>query len=598
MPPARALFDPAEVRPLLEAFAAAGGEDCRLLGPDGRPIAALSGSPGLTSAELEELAARPEAPVRLHGPDDAERSLWAFPVRLRGETACWLLGRAAENATIEGFERLAEALASHAAARMAEIDRQEELLRLRGTVEFERESVLRLAGTTELDEAVEVLLSACIELAGASRGGVYLVAEDAPILELRGHRNLSESFQQAAKTVPLSSARGRFVSSGKPFYGSLRDFPASQNLEALERQGVRGLAVLPIVRGDRPLGSVNLAFDYVPALEPERRILLENLTAQGGVAIARLRAEAAGLRMRRNLEGLFNATDDFVIQANAAGDILSCNPVVPRRLEYRHEQLLRMALPELYPEERRSEVTEALGKAIEGETTTCDAPLVTRSDTHIAVEAHFVRITWDGSPAVCAVARDVTAGRIAEAQLRQNELRYRGLVESQNDLIVRVDPQGRFTFVNDAYCRTFGKTAEELYRQTFHPLVHEADLPRTLEAMKKLDEPPYRTTVEQRAKTVHGWRWLFWEDVAIKDERGETIEIQAVGRDITDYKRALARAERSLTVARRAQDAVEAARSALAEALEPSSDGPEPVDDVVDQNSEASASSIQRSKRG
>jgi PAS domain S-box-containing protein len=142
-------------------------------------------------------------------------------------------------------------------------------------------------------------------------------------------------------------------------------------------------------------------------------------------------------------------------------------------------------------------------------------------------------------------------------------------VESQNDLIVRVDPGGRFTFVNEAYCRAFGKTAEELYRTSFHPLVHEDDLEATLEAMKSLEHPPYRCTVEQRALTVHGWRWLFWEDVAIKDERGETIEIQAVGRDITEYKQALARAERSLQTARRAQEAVERARDALADALEP-----------------------------
>ncbi len=56
--------------------------------------------------------------------------------------------------------------------------------------------------------------------------------------------------------------------------------------------------------------------------------------------------------------------------------------------------------------------------------------------------------------------------------------------------------------------------------------------------MKGLDVPPYRITVEQRAMTVEGWRWIAWEDYAIKDENGVTTEIQAIGRDITTRKQA------------------------------------------------------------
>lgn len=125
---------------------------------------------------------------------------------------------------------------------------------------------------------------------------------------------------------------------------------------------------------------------------------------------------------------------------------------------------------------------------------------------------------------------------MAQEALRTSEERYRGLIESQFDLIVRVDSQGRFTFVNDVYCKTFGKKPEELLGKTFMPLVHEEDLAATLEAMKDLDIPPYRIYVEQRALTVHGWRWLAWEDYAIKDEQGNTVEIQAIGHDITDRK--------------------------------------------------------------
>ncbi len=117
-----------------------------------------------------------------------------------------------------------------------------------------------------------------------------------------------------------------------------------------------------------------------------------------------------------------------------------------------------------------------------------------------------------------------------------NEQRYRGLVESQNDLIVRVDANNRFTFVNKAYCETFGKSSKELIGRDFFPLIHEKDREATAKAMEKLYAPPYRCYLEQRAMTVKGWRWLAWEDNAILDNTGKIIEVQGVGRDITANK--------------------------------------------------------------
>lgn len=117
-----------------------------------------------------------------------------------------------------------------------------------------------------------------------------------------------------------------------------------------------------------------------------------------------------------------------------------------------------------------------------------------------------------------------------------SEQRYQGLVESQNDLIVRVDTNNRFTFVNKAYCETFGKNSAELLGSDFFPLIHEDDREATAKAMELLQKPPYRCYIEQRALTVKGWRWLAWEDNAILDINGKIIETQGVGRDITELK--------------------------------------------------------------
>ena len=152
-----------------------------------------------------------------------------------------------------------------------------------------------------------------------------------------------------------------------------------------------------------------------------------------------------------------------------------------------------------------------------------------------------VPLLLDRPPAerlVVGIATDITERKRIEQRLEKQERLYRSLVESQQDLIVRVDRANRFIYVNDAYCRTFGKERHELLGQTFTPLVHEEDLPATLAALETLNRPPHRAYMEQRAMTRDGWRWLSWEDSAILDDDGKVAEIQGVGRDITALKQA------------------------------------------------------------
>lgn len=117
-----------------------------------------------------------------------------------------------------------------------------------------------------------------------------------------------------------------------------------------------------------------------------------------------------------------------------------------------------------------------------------------------------------------------------------DDIRYKAMLESLDAMIVRVDLENRFTYVNPRYCETFGKGKSELIGKSFFPLVHEDDQASTTEAMKELYKPPYRCQLVQRAKTVQGWRWLHWDDHAILDDDGNILEIQGVGRDVTEEK--------------------------------------------------------------
>lgn len=148
-------------------------------------------------------------------------------------------------------------------------------------------------------------------------------------------------------------------------------------------------------------------------------------------------------------------------------------------------------------------------------------------------------------------------------RLIQNEKRYLGLLQSKNDLILSVDADYRYISANEAYCRVFGKSIQELVGRTFTPLIHPDDLQQTLDKMKDLDHPPHRIYVEQRALTSDGWRYFAWEDWAIHDSEGRIVEIQAIGRDITDLKVATEKEVRQRTLAESLRGIAEALASTL-----------------------------------
>ncbi|MBN2858617.1 MAG: PAS domain S-box protein [Candidatus Delongbacteria bacterium] len=126
---------------------------------------------------------------------------------------------------------------------------------------------------------------------------------------------------------------------------------------------------------------------------------------------------------------------------------------------------------------------------------------------------------------------------ISAQKLRDSEEKYRLIVENQTDLVVKVDPDGKFLFASRSYCDTFGKTEKELLGQKFIPFIHEDDREPTLREMQKLEKPPYTCYVEQRALTANGWRWLAWTDKAVRDNEGNMNFIVGVGRDITEKKK-------------------------------------------------------------
>jgi PAS domain S-box-containing protein len=132
---------------------------------------------------------------------------------------------------------------------------------------------------------------------------------------------------------------------------------------------------------------------------------------------------------------------------------------------------------------------------------------------------------------------DITQTKRTEDALRQSEERYRSLVESQTDIVVRLDANGCYTFVNDTACQIFGRPRDELIGLHWTHFAISEDTGPVEAAISRMNTTPQRReTVEGRVKTIAGVRCYLWEGGPIFDDAGNFIEHQAVGRDITERK--------------------------------------------------------------
>jgi PAS domain S-box-containing protein len=120
--------------------------------------------------------------------------------------------------------------------------------------------------------------------------------------------------------------------------------------------------------------------------------------------------------------------------------------------------------------------------------------------------------------------------------LRVSEARYRAIVEDQSELICRFRPDGTITFINEPVCRYFGLEGYgSLVGRDLRSLMASSQLQGTdcgefFAAARSL-EPEQRFDC---SVVVEGQkRWLRWSGRATHDERGQVIERQVTGRDVT-----------------------------------------------------------------
>jgi PAS domain S-box-containing protein len=218
----------------------------------------------------------------------------------------------------------------------------------------------------------------------------------------------------------------------------------------------------------------------------------------------------------------------LVIVRASDGTFLEVNGAFEQLLGYTQDQLVEKSIIDLnivQNPEQGNEISRSLKET--GAINSREIRLRRKDGQFIDVIASIETIAIGNQKTYIASLIDITERKQTEETLRLSEERYRGLIESQQEPLSRIDADHKITFVNDAFCQMFGKDRNNIIGRSFDELANPDYLQQIAQSIAELDKPPFRATVEELALTKQGKRWIEWEAVPIKDKDGNTIEIQA-----------------------------------------------------------------------
>jgi PAS domain S-box-containing protein len=257
-----------------------------------------------------------------------------------------------------------------------------------------------------------------------------------------------------------------------------------------------------------------------------------------------LRNAQEGLdRSRRRYTDLYDFAPVAYLTINETGMIVEANLLAGELFGVPRGQLLnRLFSSFLFAEDQDLFYLHRKKLMETGRQQSCELRLqkIDGSSFYALVEISHQRKGDDLPGQFLVTVNDISVRKRAElAKVQRLKDRYQAIVMDQSDLVCRFDPQGRITFVNDAYCQYFAVNHKDILGTRFLPPIHEEDLSIVKDQFKTLTRLKPDKTIEYRVYSPDGnINWQQWSARALYSQEGELQEYQVVGRDITAMKEA------------------------------------------------------------
>jgi len=257
----------------------------------------------------------------------------------------------------------------------------------------------------------------------------------------------------------------------------------------------------------------------------------------------------AGMALQES-ENRYRTIFDNVSEAILVADIANrkfryANSAACKLLQYSGEEFEALTVEDIHPQEARTEVLQRFNAQSQGDQLTGKhVPCLRKDGSLVYCDINATVMTIDGRKCNVGFFQDTTVRRRVEADLKESEEKYRSILENIEEGYYELDPEGNFSFFNDAVgrlldCRpeqltgmnyrafTTGKTTEKLYKSFSE--VYRSKQPSKMSEFEVITGSGKKKTVEISI-------------LLMRDRKGEPSGFRGIMRDVTE--RHLAEKER------------------------------------------------------
>lgn len=171
---------------------------------------------------------------------------------------------------------------------------------------------------------------------------------------------------------------------------------------------------------------------YQAIIQPVPQQLIQSQTRKNG------RLSITPEILQRNLITIAESINDMLIVIDYSGKILFCNSIASLRLGFNPNELSKMFLHEIHPEEHFQKINEIIEQAIIGSIGISVLPMLTKTGELLAVETNINSGFWDNSDALVLTSRDITPRIFADKKISDTS--------KMTAEIVREIPAGLFIY--------------------------------------------------------------------------------------------------------------------------------------------------------
>ncbi len=413
----------------------------------------------------------------------------------------------------------------------------------------------------DFSTALGVALSLVCEVTNWDYGEVWLPRPDYTVLDCSSawysRSPTLEWFRQESEKLVFEPNRGlpgRVWASRRPEW--IAEISAQTDASVVRPQayqaGLKAGFGVPILIGDHILAIMTFFLTQSRAEDQQLVGLVSAVATQLGLVIQRKQLEAELRQQKDFSQTLIETSSAFFVAVDAKGRTIMMNQGFLEAVGYTLQEVLGTNYLLTFVRKSDRPILYKTFKQL-----VKNRQSILQENYVLTKDGRELLVEWRGKPILktsqtdpgkegqldffFGVGIDITQRKQLEQELQKSEQRYRAIVEDQSELICRFLADGTLTFVNDAYCRYFGKTHTQLLGSSIFQFIPQEYQEKTQRQLAKLSpKNPVATRDYQVLMPDGDIHWQQWTDRAIFDpssNQGQIVEFQSVGRDITERRK-------------------------------------------------------------